>query len=240
MRGEFLVDFEGPPIADVPLLKRLPELESLLTANREHGAVAAGMQPDIALAVELEFMPAGEVTKPAALHLEITGAGPQRDDHRADVQVSHFQPPQHKGPSPHRRARRTTRITRLGIEAGHDAHRGGGRRRIPTALWTRLGSLHAALRRPGNYFPIGRTRAHMPGSGKRRMDRCKKFKRGRRANVFHEFRSAGRGRRRRGPGLDERAMRFRTEESRNSCGVVALMVLHGIDQPPRLPKLSVA
>src|SRR5712691_5674805 len=111
VRGEFLVDFEGPPIADVPLLKRLPELESLLTANREHGAVAAGMQPDIALAVELEFMPAGEVTKPAALHLEIAGAGPQRHDHWADVQVSHFQPPQRKGPSPPRRARPTTRIT---------------------------------------------------------------------------------------------------------------------------------
>jgi hypothetical protein len=76
MRGEFPIDLDRSPVTGMPQLEGFPELATLLATDAQHGAIAVGMQTDIALAVEFEFVAAGKVMQPAPLHFEIAWTRP--------------------------------------------------------------------------------------------------------------------------------------------------------------------
>src|SRR5260370_41592763 len=76
----------------------------------------------------------------------------------------------------------------------------------------------------------------MPGSGGPRIDRCKKFRPGRRPNSFAN--SAARAAREGGAGSSAPGPSCNSGRriAGDSCGGLPLMVLRGIDQPPRPPQ----
>jgi hypothetical protein len=75
MRGELLVNLQRAPITGMPQLEALPKFTPLLAPYGQHCAVATGMQSDVSFAIELKFVSAREMPKPAAFHLEIAGIG---------------------------------------------------------------------------------------------------------------------------------------------------------------------
>ncbi|GEM_PF-6060254 len=60
----------------MPLLEGAPKLLTLFASYRKNTTVAACIDPDVAITVELESMPTREVMQPASIHLEIVRPSP--------------------------------------------------------------------------------------------------------------------------------------------------------------------
>jgi hypothetical protein len=70
-------------------LEGIPKLSALLALDVEDGTIAAGIEPDISLPIDLEPMTAREMMQPASVHLEVGGSGSEGCNHWTNVQKAH-------------------------------------------------------------------------------------------------------------------------------------------------------
>jgi hypothetical protein len=89
MPRELPVDLSGPPIRRLPGLESVPKFLALLPLHMKKGAVAAGVDSHIAVAIKLKPMCAGEMMQPTPVQFEVSRSVSQGTDYRINVEETY-------------------------------------------------------------------------------------------------------------------------------------------------------